>query len=189
MKLYQFFRKDDEVIKTGDSLYDKYPLYAVTMNKNIAILFEASHDMNKFIKKVFKGDDEECVNYLNRHHGNILDWYELDTYKKGSLHPFEKINIDVLMTDLEYSMISFSVENHTILEELDFSISPRIFTSKIVDALSGIGYTTIYHLLNGDGDDYDYAEYRVDISYDELLLYLNTHKDILRYEKVDLIIS
>lgn len=192
MKIYQYFRKDAEIIKTGDTLKDKYPIYALTKSKSFATLFEASHDMDKFIKKVYKGDDEECLTYLNRNRGYILDWYELRTYKKGMKHAKELYNVDVLMTDIEYDMISFSVENKTIIEELNMMVPPEIFKSKIFDALTTIGYTGIYHLLNGNEHSNfmsDMQVYNTDIEFDELLIFLNTHKDILKYSGVDLIIS
>lgn len=186
MKIYKYYRNDKKLQESGRTPEEKYPLHAITTDKGCAQFFEASRDMSKFIKKVYKGhgDDSDVILYMNKHRGQVLDWYELTTYKPEGNCMFKSRTVEVLMTDMEYEILDFTVERQQVLEEMQF-ISPNIFKRKIVDALRALGYTQTYALVTAEENDTDKYWgniYSGDIVYDELELFIKMNIDILSIE-------
>lgn len=142
MKIYQYFVNDKNLQHTKDDINEKYPLYAITTKKIYSEIFEISRNMNKFIKKVYKGngDDSSVISYLNKHRGNVLDYYELDTIGSDKSHSKK---VQVLMTDIEYANVEHITENSLIIEEMRW-IPPDIFSKNISKHLDNINYGLLY---------------------------------------------
>lgn len=136
MKLYQYFRKNDDSIR--DNGIDSIPIYALTVDKDQAKVFEHSRDMNQFVKKVFKGSSDVCTEYINKHRGSLLDYYELKTFDNEK-HQYEVL---VLMTDIEYEMLDFDSIQLRVLDDIP-TIDPTIFKDKYLEDLIVIGYAAI----------------------------------------------
>lgn len=192
MKLYKYFRIGDENDDMG--IKEKYSLYAVTTDKDEAKLFEKSRKKGLFLKKVFKGNKNTCIEYLNRHRSSMLCWNELKTVKfdDGKL---KHVDANVLMTDMEFDAIKMTMDEMSPILDADL-VSSFIFKDNIKSCLDILGYTSASLLSldergveNYSLDYYDIMRYIDDIDIDQLVLYLNMIKDQLNPNGFDKIIK
>lgn len=138
MKLYQYFRKEEGGASSNVTSIEEIPLYAITTNKDHARAFERSRDMDIFIKKVFKGAKEDCIDYINRHRGYLLDYYEISTYDNSG----REQRLLVLMSDVEFELIDFENTHLRVIDEIEI-FNPTIFKDKYLRDLLVLGYATI----------------------------------------------
>ena len=176
MKLYQYFRiADEEDMELN--LHEKYPLYAVTINKTDAKLFEQSRLKGKFLKKVYKGDKKECISYLNAHRGEVLSWSDLRTVRYSD--KIEHCIATVLMSDMESDMISVVHDSLSPVFDNNY-IDPYIFKKTIRESLEKLGYIGAFILCNLDEVDANWhpiADAMDSIELDELMVFLNNIRD------------
>lgn len=179
MKLYRFYRngKDD---KCDMSVYEKYPLYAVTSDKELAKRFEKSRKKDYFIKKVSKVDKDDGIAYLNSHMKSKLDWFTLRTVMFSE--KIDHVAMDLLMTEFEYDMIQAYHDNLSPVLDHKY-VNPYIFNSQIVTALTNIEYLSAFLIsdINAafDGDFEDIANYLEGIDLDEVSIFIHMIDDQL----------
>lgn len=179
VKLYRFYRNGKDE-KSDMSVYEKYPLYAVTSDKEIAKKFEKSRRKDYFIKKVSKVSKDEGIAYLNSHRKSMLDWFALRTVDYS-----EKINhvvMDMLMTEFEYDLLQANHDDLSPILEKTYA-DPHIFNKDIYNQLTVIGYLSAFLLVDVndafDGDFETVATYLEDIDLDEVVLFIHMVDDQL----------
>lgn len=180
MRVWKFFKKPKEGEEIPDSvkLEDKYPLYAMTNDEQLAEDFKRIHNMHRFVVRVMKGvSREEYKRYGNTFRSTILKYAKLMTQDEG-----RRTYIEVPMTEMEDTNIqepyieSFNDENFWDL----IPINPGLFGKKYIQALKTIQFLKMYSVTQGIPLDDDEDDYSVpEIIVDELHLYFDIYADIL----------
>lgn len=185
MKIYQFFRDGSNDQIADDQTIEKYPLYAVTNNKKYAKIFRESRKNAHFIEKTYSGTKEECLEYMNRHRGEVLDWYGLNTRKNlGS--------VKVLMTEFECDNVLESSERMSPVFDANGYVPPNIFKRKIYECLEYIGYPQAYLMY---ALEYDYQsctdaiEFLDELRIDALMVFLNYISSQLNEDALHLMVK
>lgn len=154
-KVWKFYKKPTEEMKKYDNkeirLDVKYPLYAVTADKNLAKIFRRTRNMKLFIEKTGFLEKEELEDYLRVHDHSRLNIYSLATYKDKNLETQEPMTADVCMTKNEYNYTTEAEETGGILNLISGWIPVKIFTPKIEKLLIRLGYQKcMQYVFQGD---------------------------------------
>ena len=156
MKVYKFYKSpSDEVLAgAGDlSIEDKYPLYAMTSNKEYASEFRTSRNMDKFIEIVSDIDKSDWVDIANKFNGNLLKYYKYDTLKKYTDEPKPKMKeIEVLSTWHEREWVGQYSDDFMIdliRNKISKSVTPFIIKDKYRSALDTLQYTSFWKFMIG----------------------------------------
>lgn len=142
MRLWAFYIKDN----------NKYTLYAITNKKDFLKMFKKQRNMNIFEIKEIEGDKDYLIKFMNDYRGNVIDLYELSTRKDDS-DKEELINIDILMTEHEFTIIKDNAEmaSEIICSDSYWSnnhvIDYYVYNNKIIDALKVIDYDDFYNIF------------------------------------------
>lgn len=127
-----------------------YYLYAFTNNKEIAEIFEATHDMTLFIKSKKKMDESE---YREFRHNNILSElikFEIEKGKNIICTKNESNDIDECVDNIVTNKINDSVET---------AYSP--LKNEYIEALDKLLYCSFHTINWGDGCESDTASYNL----------------------------
>ncbi len=181
MRCYRFYRipteeERDYIEKHNDKVHveDKYVLYAITNDKNIAKEFRKTRNMKRLYECSSKVSKEEYRIFANRNRSTVLDYYELITV----VHKYEKkqktVKVNILMTMAEYQFVMDAVEDTDIIfGEADFCspymrvANPAFFNRKILRMMDYLAYKQLYYMYRsgtyndeidydgGDDPDYD----------------------------------
>lgn len=181
MRCYRFYRipteeERDYIEKHNDIVHveDKYVLYAITNDKNIAKEFRNTRNMKRLYECSSKVSKEEYRIFANRNRSTVLDYYELITV----VHKYEKkqktVKVNILMTMAEYQFVMDAVEDTDIIfGEADFCspymrvANPAFFNRKILRMMDYLAYKQLYYMYRsgtyndeidydgGDDPDYD----------------------------------
>ena len=181
MRCYRFYRipteeERDYIEKHNDKVHveDKYVLYAITNDKNIAKEFRNTRNMNRLYECSSKVSKEEYRIFANRNRSTVLDYYELITV----VHKYERkqktVKVNILMTMAEYQFVMDAVEDTDIIfGEADFCspymkvANPAFFNRKILRMMDYLAYKQLYYMYRsgtyndeidydgGDDPDYD----------------------------------
>lgn len=159
MKVYKFFKIPDENDDRDATLEQKYPLYAITNNKEMADRFKHDRNMKKFIYKKHKHvTKEEYAEMCNEDRGSVLELYEATTIFKNQHTRKNAIKKKILMTFYERQMLE---EIDSYLDDESFWRSmpyPLIFKKKYVNMLEVFQYMTYYKLMTVEYLPYRWAE-------------------------------
>ena len=187
--VYRFYSKPDkEILLNAEdlSLNDKYPLYAVTNNKEIAKDFQEKRNMNKFIMCKSEMDKQEMVQFINSNSGCLLE-YRPFLHFKQRYRSDKKVKradqVKILCTWNEKETVQACLDDqYGESEGPTYNVFPFIFKSKYVYALRKLEYVSFWKLFGrpeifgsfipqDDLDDMDYSA--PDVSYDELMTFIN----------------
>lgn len=184
MKLYTYRLKDKDLIETGNSVDSKYPLYAFTTDKDVAIIFEGSHKMKKFIKDIKKLSDSEVGDFITRHEGNELRWQDIRVPSVKPDDDYFKLDYEwysILMTENEYELLTMDVNSGRFFAKF-LVPSINIFSNDIKISLENIGYKNYCKAIKNNKSNSK-------IFCNQLYQYIALNKPILNLDKVDLIID
>lgn len=130
------------------SISDRYPLYAITGEKELAKRFEQERNMHKFKKIVSKITKEEYVDYTNLNRMRLLKLRTLDTNMKES----KTGTVSIVMTENEYQNCDPEMMYIALFNE-DFwrgsLYPPEVYNKKIRKALEFIDYNVLYKVNKG----------------------------------------
>lgn len=179
MRVWKFFKLPStpkEETPPSVKLMDRYTLYAITNDKELAESFMDIHDMKKFIVKNMKDvDSEEYSMFANKNRGEVLSWRELMTHIDGEVK-----RVSLPLTALEENCLDEPFIP-SITDEffwINIPFSPSLFKEKYYDSLELIDFNITYDLINqtGDRDDYSGPDYW----YDQLEIYISQFQEILK---------
>ena len=214
MKMWRFYLKREELHRSAKMWWaesdprplsydrmvkNKYPLYAITNDKEKAHIFMKQRNMDFFILKKSRVDKETWVRFANKNRSAVLDYEGLYT-KTGKKLPGnidETTTVQVLMPYAEKIYVDSLTEdggNTEVMEHyFQSSVSsdailppPNIFIHSIEEQLRVIGYYDIYNWYSGehlDGFEEEFADrgfvmypfQGFNISLDELKVYINSY--------------
>jgi len=158
MKIYKFFKIPDEDDNNG-CLEERYPLYAITNNKDLANRFKHDRNMKKFICKTHKHiTKEEYAEMCNEDRGSVLELYEAITIFKNQHTKKNSTKTNILITYYERQMIE---EMDSYLADESFWRQmpyPLIFKNRYVKMLDVFQYLTYYKLMTAEYLPYRWAK-------------------------------
>lgn len=181
MRCYRFYRipteeERDYIEKHNDKVHveDKYVLYAITNDKNIAKEFRNTRNMKRLYECSSKVSKEEYRIFANRNRSTVLDYYELITVVNKYDKKQKTVKVNILMTMAEYQFVMDAVEDTDIIfGEADFCApymrvaNPAFFNRKILRMMDYLAYKQLYYMYRsgtyndeidydgGDDPDYD----------------------------------
>lgn len=178
MNIWRFFRVPDNLdVYDGLRSKDKFPLYALTTNKNHMKAFLSGRKDDAFICKKSNEDKDDVIEYMNKNRGKVLKYYKLTTYQGNDLR--NGIEIKILMCEDEYNVLDEMMESHSILNDIPY-VTPDIFKKKIQKHLFDILYVTSYQLFTSNPVDTMELDYpNADYEYDELGVFVDIFDIIL----------
>lgn len=161
-------------------------LYAVTPDKDNAVEFKTTRNMDLFEEEIIEMSKDEFHDRFNNNQGEILRRHNLTTKKVAKNGRYEASTAEVLMTDNE-SMLSEGDDQHISIMEPDWWLNtypPTIYKKSIREALSLLEYTNTYKLLahwydqNPDYVEKDYGA--PDLWVDELAVFISMFQPLFR---------
>ena len=159
MKVYKFFKIPDENDRKNTHIEERYPLYAITNDKELAKRFKHDRNMKKFIyKKHTQVTREEYIEMCNIYRGAVLESHKVTTIFKNQHTKENAIEKEILMTYNEYQMLDTLgsyLEDDVYWQSVPF---PLIFKKKYVKMLKDFEYITFYSLMNTETMPYHLAE-------------------------------
>ena len=202
MRCYRFYRipteeERDYIEKHNDKVHveDKYVLYAITNDKNIAKEFRNTRNMKRLYECSSKVSKEEYRIFANRNRSTVLDYYELITVVNKYEKKQKTVKVNVLMTMSEYQFVIDSVEDTGIIfGEADFCApymrvaNPAFFNTKILRMMDYLAYKQLYYMYRsgqyideidydgGDDPDYDLPIMTID----EVEVFITQFSDLLK---------
>lgn len=169
-KVYRFYKKTKDIERSV--IMDKYPLIAVTNNKQLAKDFEKTRNMDKYVKISDIMSKEAYVAFMNQHTGEEIDEdsnlvsYDSDTGERRDIHlPYTKF---------EYIVMQDYIESH--LQGPDGpNVDVSLLNDDYIKALDKLNYRQIANLNLRLADDFDMPEFE----YNELSLFISVFKEYL----------
>lgn len=173
MRMYRYYRKDamseEEAIARNkrNDINSRYPLYAVTVEKEHAKEFEHERDMSKYFKFTsdYDEDDEdektEIQKYLNRHRGCIIEPYPLEAASGKHTRKEKRYTVTMYITMNEKQEVQ---EMTNFLQDPVFwkdMPSAYVFRKDFKDALNKLRYEDQRKLFTSG----NYAMYIADLDY------------------------
>ena len=154
MRIHKFYRKSkypNDEIKKKKSIEERYVLYAITNQDELAKRFKKERNMKEFVYICDKGmDKEEYAAIANSERGSVLDLYELNTVTKGAPVSENASLVEVLMTYTEHQIISdYQLEIDDEELWLHCMMNPFVLTRKYIDALNILQYIPYYKIMVG----------------------------------------
>lgn len=186
MKCYKFYKvppENESDISKKNHISDRYVLYGITNNKELAKLFMKQRNMKRFILMKDHMEKEEYASFVNRNRSCLLQEYPLTTVINKYTKKEKIININIVLSYDEELMIMedplipcmYNDDNYwtsmaTIITQ------PDIFKKKYQKALKFIDYSFNWRVMVpfyvlGDTNFDDEAP---NISYDEVELLIYT---------------
>lgn len=185
--VYRFYQKySDVILDANDDLdiRDKYPLYALTNDKKLAKEFIRERDMDKFILRKSKMDNDEYVSFANQNSSSVLSSYDYVSYDKDD--SFKERDIRIVSTWNEKEIVMGVIEESVAsMESVKYISFPFMFSEKYYKALDDLCYVSFWK-LNGNvsnymeymteeeiesTDDYSFPELR----FDEVSVFIYIH--------------
>lgn len=192
-KVYRFYSKPDEsLIHENDDLdmEDLYPLYAITDKKEYAKQFMEERDMDKFIMRKSKMENDEYVKYANMNNGCILNRYQYihfpNRYEEGPE------NIPILSTWFEKDIVQSHLDDQLseINEDISYDFFPFILSKKYLKALIALEFISFWKMygdkskwegLYTDEEENDLLDYSYpDVTYDELAMFIHLNSETMK---------
>lgn len=179
MKVYKFFKKPTEEMKniplSEFSLQQKYPLYALTVDKKLAKKFRKGRNMDLFIEKVDDIEREYVDEYLRAKRDRLLDTLVFESYVFGKGKPKY---ISVVLTDSEFNLVSEYGDTGQILNYIPYEswISTIIFSENVRRILNGVYYEKSMNFAQAKGINED-GYLNLPIRFDLFGIFLLTYKD------------
>ena len=185
--VYRFYQKyDDNILDANMDLdiQDKYPLYALTNNKKLAKEFMNQRNMDMFILRKSKMEEDEYITFANRNSSSVLSPYEYTYYDRNN--NFKECDTTIVSTWNEREILSAIMDDTAQIDEtLSYDVVPFIFDKKYVKALDTLGYVAFWKLYGNVNkyrdvlteeeldfaDDYSFP----DVKYDEVSLFINMY--------------
>lgn len=171
IKVYRFYKLIQGA--TDDlSIMDKYPLVAVTNNKQLAKDFEKTRNMKKYVKIVDEMREDVYVAFLNKHSGEEIDEESLLSsydYKEGEFK-----NVYLPYTKFEYICMQDQIDSHLVGPDGP-NQDTSLFNQKYIKALETLGYIQLASQNLRLAEDYDLPEFE----YNELSLFISVYKEYL----------
>lgn len=200
MRVWRFYLITDKNSRRKDlvanTLREKYPLYAITSDKDRAMDFMKSRDMDQFIVKTTKGvDRNDWVKYSNRNRSEVLEYHTLNTRGKLDKETGKtKIKkVKVLMTYGEYCNSTDVASDDGVAISLNSFfmsvrlINPFCFREKYQKILDRLMYSKMYYVYADDpfvfvkSQDEDYTiSFNGKFIYDELRIFIKEHGDTFK---------
>lgn len=178
MKIWRFYKKPDG----KDDTDQQYDLYALTNDPKIAKRFMSERDMNKFITKVTKEDNETYVKLANDNLSLVLSPYKFATKKLNGSGLYTIERIEILATDYEHESCDSEYVSASFDQFINECPDYRIFKRKIVDALRTLEYVSQYKIYNMhatiDCLDDDFSA--PDLAIDEVGAFINIYGDLFK---------
>lgn len=161
MKIYKFYHKpskhaDDRRKPIGE----RYVLYALTNKKKLAKLFKKQRDMSKFLLKVDSVDFDEWTELANGNNGTVLSIYPLTTCN-GKIRTVEnRIDVDMLMTLNEKSILDDGSDILELSDEMFWASMPipLVFDKKYQEVFDVFQYMVLYKLYRSLDVPYNWRE-------------------------------
>lgn len=162
MRLYRYYRKDALTEEEAESLNkrsdirSRYPLAAVTTDKEFATEFEFERNMDLYLRFVSKLDSddeeemEELKKFLNRNRGAVIERWELNGKRKN--HKKQQKDISVIL-HVTYNEKTEVQESATFMNDPGFwrqLPDVSIFANSYKKALCQIEYDNNHKLFNSD---------------------------------------
>ena len=191
MKLYKFFKIPEENEKDNVDIEQKYVLYAITNDKDMADRFKKDRNMKKFIFKchtdITREEYQDICN-SSETRSAVLEYHELVTIFDDKHTKKNSVSAKVLMTNWEYQFVK---DMDVVHEEMwEYMPYPMIFKKKYNRSLEILEYISYYKLfainripfellvkINEDSDDDDYSA--PGIIHDEVAVFIQCIKDTL----------
>jgi len=151
--LYKYFKVPPEGACDEFEIKDRYPLYAITPDKDLARDFESQRDMTKFVRIKEKFPEDYVMNFINNHVAQELQYRDIAHYDRTPNEEgyHESTEYPILTTWTEMDMVDMCV-NDAILQDLfDEEMcksNPLIFSDKYIKALNLLGYLFFYSTIN-----------------------------------------
>lgn len=171
---YRLKSKDDEMGEAYEDLKTKYPLYAITPKKEIAKTFEATRNMDLFIKIVDEYDGDDSDMFLAKHRGSILSETVLESYKDKNTDHQDTCFAKVVLTENELNFVLEMIESSAVLNKVSYYLPVDIFEKDIKDALRYLQYEHAGNFVSSmrmtememDGAPIDESFYMLTLEYD-----------------------
>lgn len=185
MKLYRFYKKPDKNNNNENARHisDKYPLYALTNKKQLALVFKQTRDMTKFVETVTDIHRDEFIDYAGKHRGKVLDNFEFvtrDTNEK--LTSYDVTSMKIVCTLAEKQNVDDEVESGMASSYSPYLFEAGVFKEKYRDALEVISFLSLYSIYYSSRDNFQYED-DVEVpnwSYDETEMFVNMYAETMR---------
>lgn len=199
MKIHTFRMKKVDVsyARLYDELDDKYPIYAFTRDKKLAMRFMEERNQSNFIYIKVDKDDDYAEEWCNHHRRHQIGKYNLETFINKNLDTQDIRYTQIVATEGEIDYLMDSIDTFSIVHRFCKFISPDIFTSKIYDVLKYLGYVdmarfhesmTVTEYQSGivcepntEEDDLDFLG-SIPIRFDQLGSWIVLYSDMLNDE-------
>lgn len=182
MKIWRFYKKPED----KNDVKKRYDLYAITNNKDYALHFMNTRNMDMFYTRCTKEDRETYSKVANDNRDCVLDEYGLITNETNSNGLISHTKIPMIMTFYEYQCSNGDEFQCEILTEewWDYRKIPNYsnYKKKIKNALRTLEYISNYKIfslpfyLENEDDDYNAP----DIMVDELGAFISTFKSTFK---------
>lgn len=151
MKLWAFYRKPEKYMENMDErevpIDTKYALYAITADKLCAKAFEGSRNMDLFLKRVIKCDEDDIDEYLIQHRSSQLTWCWLETFRNRNRANQQQCFAHVLLTENELNFTTESVDSGTVLSRIRNFLPIEIFNEEIARYLRDVRYDEVSTMI------------------------------------------
>lgn len=188
MKLYKFFKKPNKdlskIPNAEFSIQQKYPLYAITQDKDLAKAFIKTRNMDLFLYKVDDVSKESIDDIVNAKRNRMIQEYEFNTKVHRHTSEEKDLYIKVVMTESEIDLVMEYGDSGEIMNIIQDWIPIEIFEDDVYDALQQLLYIKCMQFATGtDGYETTVID-RLDfpVRFDLFSIFLYTYGDTLSPE-------
>lgn len=138
--IFRIKRVDGLSARLYTNLDEKYPVYAFTSEKKLAMQFMEERDQSNFIYIKVDKDDDDAESWCAYHNVHQLGRYNLETFINKNLDSQDVRYVQVLATGGEIDYLMESIDTFNVIHRFCDYISPDVFTDKIYNVLKYFGY-------------------------------------------------
>lgn len=198
MKIWKYYRKLSSELKEASknlSVQDKYPLYAIALDKKTRNQFRKERDMGQFIEIKDEVEKEEFMPRINRdYRGQVLTPITYTTYGRDDCGNRVQAGVVVISNENEREIVELAMEGiadpATGQNIVEWTFNPFVFNDKYLYYLDKLQFLKLWSIYAPTGqsdvspelsekygiDGYDAP----DISYDEFETFISLYGDTLK---------